>query len=259
MITGVDTAYPQGNSGGNGAFNITCATRANVGLQVDSGYHARVDNTLGNRELGHYHFNDASIDPLKQADYFTGNLYRFAPGQLVALDVEYEVNNGVTVTQAMNPDQAALFFDRLENNLGIPYGGMAAYINRSIRSQWDWSPVWERGVRKWIASPSTDPGDWDIWQFGIVNNVDQDYSQKTFAEFYGVPTKQIRKTEVFKFSYKGWFGIAVPSGNPSKPLHAIVLGGQDVSDTMPYVGYNWSSAYQQLYDMLDNPGNVPTP
>lgn len=263
VFNGCDTAWPQGGSSGVGSFNITCATRANVGLQVDDGYHARVDATLGRgAEKGDYHFNDASVNPSQQADFFWHNLYRYAPGQMLALDVEYETRNGKTVTYAMNPQQAGEFFDYLHSK-GVPYSGMACYINRSIRKQWDWSPVWNRGIRKWITTlDNTDPGDWDIWQYLIIDGIDRNWSKQSLKDFYYTGQSiqsTVRKTEVFRFSYKGWFGIAVPSGNPAKPLHAIVLGGQDNSDTMPYVAYQWQNSYAQLFDMLDNPSNCPAP
>ena len=64
---------------------------------------------------------------------------------------------------------------------------------------------------------------------------------------------------MFIFSYKGWWGIAVPTGNATKPLHAVVLGAQDTHAGFPVVNYNWSNAYAQLWDLLDNQGNVPAP
>ncbi len=181
-VDGSDTAWPQGTSGGVGSFNISCATRGNVGLQVDAGYSARVASTRARgAEVGHYHFN-GNQPPVQQADFFVDHLVDFRTGDLLALDSEYETRTG---TQAMNPPNAAAFFDRVHARTGYPYQGMACYINRSIRSQWDWSGVWGRGVRKWIASPGTDPGDWDLWQYSESGGIDHDYSRTPLAQFIG--------------------------------------------------------------------------
>jgi hypothetical protein len=182
-LDGSDTAWPQGASGGVGTFNITCATRGNVGLQTDSNYALRVHNTrMRGAEAGHYHFNGMQA-AVQQADFFIDHLSDFRQGDLLALDSEYETSTGV---QAMNPANAAAFFDRLHLRTGgYPYQGMALYINRSIRSEWDWSGVWARGVRKWIASPGVDPGDWDLWQYSEAGGIDHNYARTSLAEMAG--------------------------------------------------------------------------
>jgi hypothetical protein len=177
MSEAVDISYANGNyQPGSESLVIANASRANIGLAVGSFYHRQIDNArAAGKSVGHYFFN-GNIDPVRCADFFVDNLYGYRPGDLLVIDCEYETT---TKTQAWDPSQAMAFLDRVVQRTGAPYSSTAAYINRSIRGQWNWAPLWAKGVLKWIASPGVDPGDWDIWQYSSAGGVDRNHTRFT--------------------------------------------------------------------------------
>ncbi len=90
MPNGIDSAWPQGAlPHPPGDFNITCATRANVGLEVDDYYAARVDNTLADGKESSIYGFIGNVDPATFARFTIANTHRFDGGRMVsALDNE---------------------------------------------------------------------------------------------------------------------------------------------------------------------------
>lgn len=173
MGEAVDVSYANGAyvPGGEDLV-IVNASRANIGLAVGSYYARQVDaaRSAGKR-VGHYFFN-GNIDPVACARFFVANLHDYRPGDLLAIDCEYESSTG---TVAWNPAQALAFLGTVVAMTGAPWSRTAVYINRSIRGQWDWSPLWSKGALRWIASPGADPGDWDIWQYDSAGGLDRNH------------------------------------------------------------------------------------
>lgn len=183
---GPDVSYAQGNyiPTAQDDFVIVNASRANRGfLEVGSNYKAQVDAARkANKPLGHYFFN-GNTGPIECADFFVDNLYDFRKGDLIAVDVEDEASTG---TVAWNPVQADRFLNRAAMRLEIPRTATAAYMNRDVRGRYDWFGVWVNGTRKWISSPGTDPGDWDIWQHTFTP-MDRNYAKLPLNIMAAVP------------------------------------------------------------------------
>lgn len=185
---GPDVSYAQGNYIPTSLddFVIVNASRANRGfLEVGSNYKAQVDAARkANKPLGHYFFIGNRPGPIECAKFFVANLHDFRHGDLIAVDTEDEPSTG---TVAWNPVQVDMFLNYVHTALGIPRTATAAYMNRDVRSRYDWSGVWANGTRKWISSPGTDPGDWDIWQYTFVP-YDRNYSKLPLNIMAAVPT-----------------------------------------------------------------------
>jgi lysozyme len=168
MAEGVDISTWQGNytPPANVEFVIANASRANNGsLQTGDHYIPQINAARAlEKDVGHYFFN-GNIDPAVCADFFVTHLHDFRYGELIAIDTEDEPSTG---TVAWNPVQVNRFLDRVASILRIPRTATAVYMNRNVRSRYDWSGVWATGTRKWISSPGTDPGDWDIWQYSFT-------------------------------------------------------------------------------------------
>lgn len=186
MAEGVDTSFWQGGyfPPARVEFVIANASRANRGfLESGTFYGQQINNARGLRkDIGHYFFN-GNTDPIECADFFVDNLYDFRKGDLIAVDVEDEASTG---TVAWNPVQADRFLNRAAMRLEIPRTATAAYMNRDVRGRYDWSGVWANGTRKWISSPDTDPGDWDIWQYSF-NPIDSNRTKIPLRELAKVP------------------------------------------------------------------------
>lgn len=135
------------------------------------------------------------------------------------------------------------------SRVGI-YAGMY-YINH-VRANGLASAYWHAAATDWDHGET---GDADITQTtgtSPIPDTDLDIIHNQ------TPTLADGDT-MFMFTYKGWGGIAVPTGNPTKPLHALVLGAQDKMTGIPRVDYEWPNAYAQLYEALDNATNCPAP
>lgn len=220
MYTGIDVSYAQADyHPGAENFVIINASRANNGpLEIGSYYHEQVDNALAaGKEIGHYFFN-GNQDAPTCARFFIANLYRYAPGHLLVLDVESEPASG---TVAWSPAQVLQFAQVVHAATGE---WITVYLNQSIMLNSDWSAVVAAGCPLWIAYYSSSAPSvrywpaWSIWQHASVP-LDQNVAQETLATIAQgkgpemTPEEHTWLLAVYQAVFSG--GPSMPDGNRS--------------------------------------------
>lgn len=148
MQEGVDVSWAQGNyQPGTESFVFANASRANTkaGLVVGDWYHRQIDNARkAGKDIGHYFFN-GNMDPIQCANFFVKNLYDFRPGDWLWLDTENESSTG---TIAWDVPKSIAFVRKVRDLTGVTAG---MYMNASVMSLYDWSPLVNIGSPLWLA------------------------------------------------------------------------------------------------------------
>ena len=186
MIVGQDISVFQGQVNWNTYKNNTnfVICKASEGSSYIDGWFGnnRTQARLAGLPLGYYHFArpDLGNSPQAEAQFFC-NLLDGDPireGEIIALDFEVTYNDCVNWCKQ--------WLDYVSQH----FGGMKPliYLNQSVASNFDWTPVVNAGYGLWLASYQADgvgnTGKWPSMAMqqttstqqvpGIVGNVDRD-------------------------------------------------------------------------------------
>lgn len=205
MITGVDVSRWQGEIDWS-KFNLDFAIiKVSEGVGFVDPQFSRNNTEVCNRGIAHgfYHYVYGSGNrPEEEANFFLDTMGQLAEGEVLALDFEEpdKVGNAVDYIRRM----AQVIIDRV----GVK---PLIYLNSSLLSRYDWTPVSNMGCGLWIANYGINDGkpnqypdsqEWPLyamWQYtskgsakGIAGPVDMNQFFGTVAQFkaYGYHAAQ---------------------------------------------------------------------
>lgn len=185
-------------------------------------YRDQVSRALAqNIKLIHYWFNGAKngLTPEACADYFHDNS-RFAPGHVMAVDVEDEIIKGVVETKAWTPDEVVRYIKRAR----VHYPGVKGlvYASDSVLDNPEWQKVWDLGWEPWNASWGDNDGDPNtmpetsapitVWQYTSKEKVPGNYRLVNGVKVYGETDGNLGRADLF--TRLGWVVPTEPEPEP---------------------------------------------